>query len=625
MTNFTDFANSYIEQGLSIIPVNIISKNGKKEVILPDNWPNVGRTKTVSSWSSNIAILTGHGNRHNICVLDVDSPNHGSNKEKGVNGLESIEDWQKEHGSFPDTRIAETPTGGRHYYFKVPQDTHIKKKTGILPGVDVQADGSCIIAPPTIYNGKMYTWINDAKIAEANKSVLELMNYKARVKKAELPHSSQDLNMIPEGERTSHLVSMIGQQNFASNKASKEAIKALIRAENEAHCNPPLSEEELEREVFPAIENLALYEKKENDHPQKLTLMSSKELQDMYIPPLEWLVDDYLPLSGVVGLIGSPKSRKSFMALDLCLALARGTKFLGKNTHKHDTLYFDLESGLRRPKERQEMILARQEAPDNFYIITSDQDVKQIGNGFIEQLTDILQENRNIRFVVIDTLGILRGAKKTDYTIDVDDVKKLKDVCTKFDICIMVIHHFNKPKGDKNGDIYNKISGTNGIFGTLDTAWLVDIERGSTFAKFYITGRDIQEYSVVIDFNEQTMKWEYRGTWAEMEEARTQNAYENDPVTLTIKHILEKHPEGWTGTPQDIKDQSIELPKSINVTNAVLGRTISQYKVRLAKDGVDIKKEKRRSNNYYIISSITSSSSSSSSSSTSATDNMDSV
>ena len=623
MMSLTDIANSYIEQGLSIIPIKIIPKNGKKEVILPDNWPNIGRTKTVSTWSSNIAILTGHGNRHNICVLDVDSPDHGSNKENGVNGLESIEKWQKEHGAFPDTRIAETPTGGRHYYFKVPQDTHIKKKAGILPGVDVQADRSCIIAPPTIYNGKRYRWINDAKIAEANKSVLELMNFKARTKKAELPQSSQDLNTIQEGGRTNYLVSMIGQQNFASNKASKESIKAMIRAENEMYCNPPLSEEELERQVFPAIDNLPPYEKKETDHPQKLTLMSSKELQDMYIPPLEWLVDDYLPLSGVVGLIGSPKSRKSFMALDLCLALAKGTKFLGKNTHKHDTLYFDLESGLRRPKERQEMILARQEAPDNFYIITSDQDVKQIDNGFIEQLTDILEKNRNIQFIVIDTLGILRGAKKLDYTIDVDDVKKLKDVCTKFNVCIMVVHHFNKARGsDKNGDIFDKISGTNGIFETLDTAWLVDIERGSTIAQFHITGRDIQEYNVVIDFNEQTMKWEYRGTWAEMEEARAQNTYENDPVTLTIKHILEKHPEGWTGTPQDIKDQSIELPKSINVTNAVLGRTISQYKVRLAKDGVDIKKEKRRSNNYYIISST---SSVTSTSSITSTDDMDSV
>lgn len=607
MTNFTDFANFYIKQGLCITPIKLNTKeDGSKKVIFlaGEGWPEKLRKAPVQNWSGNIAIGTGHGNRDNVCVIDVDSPEH---KRNGVNGFESIEKWQAEHGAFPNTRMAKTTTGGRHYYFKVPQEIHIKGRSNILPGVDTRGDRNCIIAPPSIYRGKYYEWLNDIEPAEANESVLELMQFKAMTKKETLPQSSQNLAMVPEGERTSYLVSMIGQQNFASNKASKESIKAMIRAENETHCNPPLSEEELEREVFPAIENLALYEKKENDHPQKLTLMSSKELQDMYIPPLEWLVDDYLPLSGVVGLIGSPKSRKSFMALDLCLALAKGTKFLGKNTHKHDTLYFDLESGLRRPKERQEMILARQEAPDNFYIITSDQEVKQLDNGFIEQLTDILEKNRNIQFIVIDTLGILRGAKKLDYTIDVDDVKKLKDVCTKFNVCIMVVHHFNKARGsDKNGDIFDKISGTNGIFGTLDTAWLIDIERGSTIAQFHITGRDIQEYNVVIDFNEQTMKWEYRGTWSEMEEARVQNAYENDPVTLTIKHILETHPEGWTGTPQDIKDQSIELPKSINVTNAVLGRTISQYKVRLAKDGVDIKKEKRRSNNYYIISSTSS-------------------
>lgn len=319
MMSLTDIANSYIEQGLSIIPIKIIPKNGKKEVILPDNWPNIGRTKTVSSWSSNIAILTGHGNKHNICVLDVDSPDHGSNKEKGVNGFESIEKWQKEHGSFPDTRIAETPTGGRHYYFKVPQDIHIKKRSAVLLGVDVQADGSCIIAPPSIYNGKRYTWINEAKIAEANESVLELMNLKARTKKVELPQSSQDLDIVPEGERTDYLVRAISRHTFKGNMVDNEAIKAMVRNINENKCVPPLSEEELEREVFPSINNFDEYERE--DIPKEVSLVSMADVQPK---PIEWLIPGWIP-KGKITLIGADGGTgKTFLWCHIVACLSAG-------------------------------------------------------------------------------------------------------------------------------------------------------------------------------------------------------------------------------------------------------------------------------------------------------------
>lgn len=302
MMSLTDFANSYIEQGLSIIPVKIIPKNGEKEVILPGNWPNIGRTKTVSSWSSNIAILTGHGNRHNICVLDVDSPNHGSNKEKGVNGLESIEKWQKEHGAFPDTRIAETPTGGRHYYFKVPQDIHIKKKTGILPGVDVQADGSCIIAPPTIYNGKRYTWINDAKIADANESVLELMQLKlkGRTENTSLPqnYKSDDLD-FSEGNRHTAFNTLIGRLKKDGGLSDRD-IEDTVRIKNSL-IDAPLSDEELEKTVLGAIPRFDRKFKTKVETPKEVSLV---ELETVDPKPVEWLIPNWIPAKKLT-LIGA--------------------------------------------------------------------------------------------------------------------------------------------------------------------------------------------------------------------------------------------------------------------------------------------------------------------------------
>ena len=319
MTNFTDFANSYIKQGLYITPIKLNTKeDGSKKVIFlaGEGWPEKLRKVPVQNWSGNIAIGTGHGNRDNICVIDVDSPEH---KRNGVNGFESIEKWQAEHGTFPNTRMAKTTTGGRHYYFKVPQEIHIKGRSNILPGVDTRGDRNCIIAPPSIYRGKYYEWLNDIEPAEANESVLELMQFKARTKKAELPQSSVNLAIVPEGERTDYLVRTISRHTFKGSMVDDEAIKAMIRSINENKCSPPLSEEELEREVFPSIHNFDEYERE--DIPKEVSLVSMADVQPK---PIEWLIPGWIP-KGKITLIGADGGTgKTFLWCHIVACLSAG-------------------------------------------------------------------------------------------------------------------------------------------------------------------------------------------------------------------------------------------------------------------------------------------------------------
>lgn len=317
MSSLTDYANNYIKNGLYITQVNISTNSeGYKTVNFPKNWLNNLRKTTVQNWSGNIAIATGHGNDRNVCVLDVDSPSH---RKDGVNGLESIEKWQKEHGAFPDTRIAETPTGGRHYYFKVPQDIHIKRGSNLLPGVDVQGDKACVIAPPSVYNSKRYKWINNAKIADANESVLELMQHRAMTKKETLPQSSQNLAMVPEGGRTDYLVKTIGLHTFKGSMLDDEAIKAMVRSINENKCSPPLSEEELESEVFPSINNFDEYERE--DIPKEVSLVSMADVQPRSI---EWLIPGWIP-KGKITLIGADGGTgKTFLWCHIVACLSAG-------------------------------------------------------------------------------------------------------------------------------------------------------------------------------------------------------------------------------------------------------------------------------------------------------------
>ena len=69
-------------------------------------------------------------------------------------------------------------------------------------------------------------------------------------------------------------------------------------------------------------------------------------LQELYAEPICWLVEGLLA-PGLYFLGGSPKVGKSWLALQLCLAVCRGESFLGFRTRKSEVLYLALEDGPR--------------------------------------------------------------------------------------------------------------------------------------------------------------------------------------------------------------------------------------------------------------------------------------
>ena len=77
-------------------------------------------------------------------------------------------------------------------------------------------------------------------------------------------------------------------------------------------------------------------------------------MQELYAQPLEaveYLVDGLLA-PGLYILGGSPKVGKSWMALQLCLAVCGGKAFLRRATRKSEVLYLALEDGPQRLHSR---------------------------------------------------------------------------------------------------------------------------------------------------------------------------------------------------------------------------------------------------------------------------------
>lgn len=106
-------------------------------------WPN-----------ANIGCACG---RSGIAVLDVDGPE----------GAASIEAMVQEQGAIPLTPEASTPSGGRHIYFAAPVGVELGPKVRALPGLDVRAESSYIVLPPSRgWTGKLYAWTVQPEAAE---------------------------------------------------------------------------------------------------------------------------------------------------------------------------------------------------------------------------------------------------------------------------------------------------------------------------------------------------------------------------------------------------------------------------------------------------------------------------
>jgi len=67
----------------------------------------------------------------------------------------------------PVTPTVESGGAGRHLYFAVTPGIRVPKVSGLLPGVDLQGEASCVMAPPSVHpSGRRYRWLPGLALSE---------------------------------------------------------------------------------------------------------------------------------------------------------------------------------------------------------------------------------------------------------------------------------------------------------------------------------------------------------------------------------------------------------------------------------------------------------------------------
>ena len=289
----------------------------------------------------------------------------------------------------------------------------------------------------------------------------------------------------------------------------------------------------------------------------KMVLTSASELMVKDIPPIDFLVDGLLP-QGLALLAAPPKYGKSWMALDLCLAVASGADFLGHKTHQADTYYMALEDSERRMKTRLETLLADNEPHSGCHI---SYDAPNLDSDLLTQLEEVLKSFPGIRLIIIDTLQKIRGMVNScegAYAADYRELGTLKKFADQHNISILLIHHLRKMID--TSDPFTMISGTNGVLGSVDTAMVLSkAARSDDNTTLSIVGRDVDSADIVLRFDPDSCRWGVVGSAADIAAEKDRQSYEANPIVRTVKALLEQNPDGWTGTATQLLEAGLQI------------------------------------------------------------------
>lgn len=298
-----------------------------------------------------------------------------------------------------------------------------------------------------------------------------------------------------------------------------------------------------------------------NKKEKTLNFLSASELQSKDFP-LPNIIVQHMLYQGLAIIAGPPKIGKSWISVDLATCIATGQPFLGHETEQGDCLYLALEDSYNRLKLRINKILNNQKAPDNLYLSTISSNLE---DGLLDELTNFISLHPSTKLIIIDTLQKVRGSMKYNqsaYEYDYKEIAKLKQFADKYGICILLIHHLRKAKDTE--DVFNRISGTNGIAGAADTMIVLSkTDRSNSETLFSITGRDVESYEEIIQFDKNSCKWKTLHTEQELIKMKQVATYNNDPVVITIKKLLERNPEGFEITSTDLLKEVFEITKTV--------------------------------------------------------------
>ena len=304
---------------------------------------------------------------------------------------------------------------------------------------------------------------------------------------------------------------------------------------------------------------------------EDITAFTMNELFDVSFPARPPVIEG-LQYSGTYLFVGAPKVGKSFLMAQLAYHVSTGRALWNYPVRQGTVLYLALEDDHQRLQGRLFRMFGTEGAEKLFFSV----EAKSMKDGLEKQLTNFIHDHRDTNLIIIDTLQKVRasGGDGYSYANDYEVINSLKQFADDNGICILLVHHTRKQMAE---DRFDMISGTNGLLGAADGAFLLQKNRRTDAeATLEVTGRDQPDQKLYLKRDPERLTWELEKAETELWKAPP------DPILGAIAERLKASPK-WEGTSTELADllgtelKPNQLSRHLNV-NA--GRLEDEYGIR---------------------------------------------
>ena len=372
--------------------------------------------------------------------------------------------------------------------------------------------------------------------------------------------------MRQENEKTTVPLPSVG----ADGEQSLSYVTNEIIAIGNEEINPV---DESMEEVFRQMQRM-------ND-PAYLHTVSMNELYETVYQSRPPVIDGLL-YSGTYLFAGAPKVGKSFFMAQLAYHVSTGQKLWNYDVHQGTVLYLALEDDYQRLQERMSRMFGV-EGTDSLHFAVY---AKQLGAGLGEQLEKFIKEHPDTRLIIIDTLQKIREVSTDNYSYanDYEIVGRMKQFADKNGMCLLLVHHTRKQQA---GDKFEMISGTTGLLGCADGAFLMQKEKQTDLsATLEIVGRDQPDQKLYLKRDSEKLIWM-------LDRAETE-LWKNppDPLLDKVAAVITEDNPVWNGSATDLAGllqdeiQPNILTRRLNVkAGELLNEYQIEYSVKRTRNG----------------------------------------
>lgn len=221
------------------------------------------------------------------------------------------------------------------------------------------------------------------------------------------------------------------------------------------------------------LDDLFQVRKEPTETPKKKRRVVGYSLSELFTRPNpEWLVERHFHRKTFTVIYGAPGSYKSFLALELAMAVATGTPFLGMfSTKKMPVLYVAAEGAAGTKRRAMGWVKDRGFGEDaDLRVIDCSVDLTDLDREGLEDLATVIKEDLRATpgLVIIDTLArCMDGDENTS-----QDMGKFISVCDaireRTEAVILVVTHTGK-------EVDRGARGSSALLGAADT--MIHVER----------------------------------------------------------------------------------------------------------------------------------------------------